>query len=441
MSSALQFESVDSQSTYIAQELAEDDPRWAAVQRVLTSSCFSKAGRLSSFLSYVCERTLSGQQEDVTEQQIGISVFGREPGFNTGEDTIVRTTARAVRQKLDQYFYVEGQNDPIRIVIPKGTYIPEFQERPNISVVGAPVQPPVAAPVPVRTESPATLPSVYARQVGRLLGTAVVAAIFFACAGLVYWHFFHRLTVDQALWRQLFKSNQPVLFVPGDAGLVMFATAVRRNIPINEYSAGMYKSSVPPGTFSSNREESFTQRRDTGITDLVFATKLASVPQAQGKLNIKFTRDLSVADLRSSNAILLGAPRSNPWVTLFDQELNFHVEMNWGEQSRVINRHPQPGEQPDYLAYNSLAPSSPDYALVALVNGSSPGNQVLLIEGTTTASIDAASNFLLNPNVINNFLRQALRSDGSIRNFEVLISTHNVGNSGAGVSVIATRIY
>jgi hypothetical protein len=68
-------------------------------------------------------------------------------------------------------------------------------------------------------------------------------------------------------------------------------------------------------------------------------------------------------------------------VTLFDQELNFHVEMNWSEQSRVINRHPQRGEQPNYLAYNSLAPSNPDYALVALVNGSSQGDQVLLIEG------------------------------------------------------------
>jgi hypothetical protein len=214
MSTALQFESVESQSVYIAQEPAEDDPRCSAVKRVLTSACFSIAGRLSAFLSYVCERTLSGQQEDVTEQQIGVFVFGREPGFNTGENTIVRTTARAVRQKLDQYFYVEGQNDPIRIVIPKGTYIPEFQERPNMSVVGAPVQPPVAAPVPVRTESPAALPSARARQAGRLLGVTVVAAIFFACTGLVYWHFFHRFTVDQALWRQLFKGNQPVLLFP-----------------------------------------------------------------------------------------------------------------------------------------------------------------------------------------------------------------------------------
>lgn len=115
--------------------------------------------------------------------------------------------------------------------------------------------------------------------------------------------------------------------------------------------------------------------------------------------------------------------------------------MRLGEPSRVINRHPKRGEQPSYVSHGPAAPSNPAYAVIALVTGSSPGTQVLLIEGLDTATIDAASNFLLNTAVLSNSLKPALRSDGSIRNFEVLISTRNVANSGSGVSVVATRVY
>ena len=97
------------------------------VERILASDTFTKAPRLCLFLTYVCENSLQGRLDDLTEQQIGIHVFQRSPGFNSGEDTIVRGTARHLRSRLDSYYRDEGKHDAVRVSMPKGGYVASFQ--------------------------------------------------------------------------------------------------------------------------------------------------------------------------------------------------------------------------------------------------------------------------------------------------------------------------
>ena len=106
------------------------DANWreAAVQRVLTSSSFSKTNRLSAFLEYVCRLTLDGREHEINELNIGIGVFERRENYNASDDTIVRTTARGLRQRLKTYYETEGLGDNVRIDIPKGTYVPAFTQ-------------------------------------------------------------------------------------------------------------------------------------------------------------------------------------------------------------------------------------------------------------------------------------------------------------------------
>jgi hypothetical protein len=80
-------------------------------------------------LSYVCQCALNDKPESATEQQIGIHVFNRNPGYNQSEDNVVRSQARLLRWKLEQYFAGEGKNEPLIITIPKGQYLPVFEER------------------------------------------------------------------------------------------------------------------------------------------------------------------------------------------------------------------------------------------------------------------------------------------------------------------------
>src|ERR1700677_4663109 len=103
------------------------DPRWEIIQRVVSSDRFSTSLRLREFLLYIGECAIRDSPKDATEQQIGIHVFQRSPGYNTSEDSIVRTHARLLRQKLSEYFSREGAAESVIIEIPKGHYLPVFQ--------------------------------------------------------------------------------------------------------------------------------------------------------------------------------------------------------------------------------------------------------------------------------------------------------------------------
>src|SRR5580658_10970443 len=106
------------------------DWRWQLAQRIVASTGFEKSPRLKAFLLYVTEKALQEHPEEVTEQQIGMHVFGRPAGYDSGSDNVVRTQARQLRTRLEQFFATEGSHETTTIVIPKGTYLPSFVERP-----------------------------------------------------------------------------------------------------------------------------------------------------------------------------------------------------------------------------------------------------------------------------------------------------------------------
>ncbi len=105
------------------------DPRRALVDRIIVSSTFAKCERLSSLLAYVCDLTLNGRVKEINEQKIGEAVFGRPRNYDSSIDGIVRTQASRLRQRLELYFSEEGVDEPIRIVIPRGGYVPVFEPR------------------------------------------------------------------------------------------------------------------------------------------------------------------------------------------------------------------------------------------------------------------------------------------------------------------------
>jgi hypothetical protein len=112
--------------------------------RILASPEFHRAARLRAFLEYVVERTLAGNPEDITETLIGHRVFGRPVTYNPGDDSIVRTEARTLRQRLERYFSTEGAGEPIILEIPRGGYLPVFHPRPTVILPSLPLSSRVA---------------------------------------------------------------------------------------------------------------------------------------------------------------------------------------------------------------------------------------------------------------------------------------------------------
>jgi len=99
------------------------------VRRVASSTTFEKSPRLRAFFLHVCRCAIDSRPEAATEQQVGIHVYDRPPGYNPNEDNIVRSQARLLRSKLEHYFANEGRDETVVITIPKGRYLPVFETR------------------------------------------------------------------------------------------------------------------------------------------------------------------------------------------------------------------------------------------------------------------------------------------------------------------------
>ena len=95
--------------------------------RITKSPPLVSSPSLCRFLRYIVEETLAGRASGIKEQVLGLEVFDRGPDFNPRLDPIVRVQARNLRSRMATYYEGPGQADPIRIELPKGTYIPVFR--------------------------------------------------------------------------------------------------------------------------------------------------------------------------------------------------------------------------------------------------------------------------------------------------------------------------
>jgi TolB-like protein len=113
------------------------------LQRILASPDFDASERNHRFLEYVVGETLEGRAGHIKAYSIATSVFGREPSFDPQADPVIRIEASRLRRSLERFYLKAGKDDPVRIDIPRGTYVPTFQDQAR---AGGAVEPMVPVP-------------------------------------------------------------------------------------------------------------------------------------------------------------------------------------------------------------------------------------------------------------------------------------------------------
>jgi len=111
----------------------EPDLGLAALARVLSSPAFNRAERSSTLLRFLVERTIAGEADRLKEYTIGAEALGRGASFDPRTDTIVRAEASRLRTRLERYYETDGRADQIAIVLPKGSYVPQFVPRSGVT--------------------------------------------------------------------------------------------------------------------------------------------------------------------------------------------------------------------------------------------------------------------------------------------------------------------
>jgi TolB-like protein len=99
------------------------------LRTLLERSELDVSARNRRFLSYVVEETLEGRTDRIKAYNIALAAFGRTEDFDSLTDPIVRIEASRLRRSLEHYYLTAGKSDPIRIDIPKGSYIARFTYR------------------------------------------------------------------------------------------------------------------------------------------------------------------------------------------------------------------------------------------------------------------------------------------------------------------------
>lgn len=122
----------------------------AELQVILASEQFASSRRSCDLLRYLVEHALHGELDRLKERCIGVELFQRDPQYETSHDAIVRVAASDLRKRLGEY-YKAASHPPVRIRLPIGMYIPEFELLPKTSIAKDVVVTPPAVPLPDRT--------------------------------------------------------------------------------------------------------------------------------------------------------------------------------------------------------------------------------------------------------------------------------------------------
>ena len=113
------------------------------LEALLSEPPLSNSDRLKRFLRHVVEETIEGRSDRLSGYTIALDVFDKDQDFDPALDSIVRVEASRLRTRLVQHYAQTTRSSSVRIVLPKGTYVPEFEQHKLTEKPCAPTQTPV----------------------------------------------------------------------------------------------------------------------------------------------------------------------------------------------------------------------------------------------------------------------------------------------------------
>ncbi len=392
--------------------------------------------RLQELLRYLCECAIQAPDAPVKEQQIGIAVFGRSPGYDTNQDTIVRVGVSKLRKQLQQHFLSEGLHERVIIDIPKGSYTPHFQPREEVYEEHLAAAPEEKSPW---------------RTIVFILA-GVLAASLLLSAWLA-WKVF-RVTEPVAppraasspyqdhLWTQWLANGRHTYIVMSDANVLFFSNLMDRPVSLSEYRAQEYPFTLLDTLVRDPKMRPLLTRfMRTYLTTTQDGIVAAQLAQTASRLKVASTvvhaRDLRLQPQITDNVVLLGHRKGNPWVEVFEKRMNFVYAWN-PEKSRglLVNRKPQPGEKESYPSEEG----GKTYGTVFYVPRPAGEGTVLILAGSDMTGVEVGAHFLADEASCRK-LHQALGLTLSqpVPPFEILLLARRVVNVPFEPELLAWR--
>jgi hypothetical protein len=418
------------QNTAISQleEMAHRaDPVRSHVGELIASQAFRGSRRSCDFLEYVVEKALAGDFDLLKERMLGVELFGRDPAYDTSGDAIVRVTASDVRKRLAKFYAGIKIGPDIRIDLPPGSYIVQFQFAPAPSIL--PSRAKVIETMPIDLEaSPALRPSLPWRLATGLFA-AVVALV---CA----WIAIHPLrtgsTTNSYLpWSAMRRNNRPLKFVFSDPNIASFQKLFGIRLSLADYASRHYLPEGHPLSPESARVLSVLRGNTVPSVDAATAVRVSGIVRSSLIQTVR-ARTLQSGDFKTEdNFILMGSPVSNPWVSLFRDLLDFEFTYDSDKHEEVIrNKRPAPGEAAIYTPTVPGWGTGQAYAIAAFFANPNQSGHIMILAGSNAAATEAAGKFVTNPELVAATLKaHGLKPDDQNLQFEILLRVTTIATS------------
>lgn len=407
--------------------MSEREQFWKQIDRLAASRTLHGSESLCRLLRYLAQHAIDHPGIPLKEYQIATEVFGRRTDFDPQSDSTIRVQAGRLRAKVVEYYAGEGDQDPIVVELPKGSYLLTFHHRV------------AAAPRPVELATVAVAdPSKIEENRSGFLAFVLLLLLGLAVGAIAYLLTTRRSSAATA------ADPAPVEFqkfwgkflLNPEEPWVVFSNAEFVGRP----ETGMrYYNKARDG-------EAALWDHYTGVGEVLSVHQLDQVFDSLHRhLRVKRGSLFSLDDAKNNDLIFVGSPSENLTLGEIPSTQDFVFQrLDSGPRKgdlAVVNMHPQAGEQPHYLASPGNEPLVEDYAVVGLMSGLNPARSVVILAGTTTFGTQAAVEYVCRQDSVHELLSKVGVSGSSeVKPFEALLHVKIARGVPVETELVAVRL-
>jgi hypothetical protein len=401
------------------------------MNRILAEPAFHGSKRCVVLFKYLVNSTLRGNHIEFKERTLGIEVFGRDPGYDSQADPIVRVTANEIRKRLGQCYYEEqGSRRKVRIRLARGGYIPEFDfGEIGTSVSNEVEQAAESFEMPVQHVSRISEPKVASKSFGHRWLLWLSIAVLTAFVGAAFYNYSHPSSRQDAFWDPLLHFDQPVtVCVADDPSLLLTSEGWQSQSPEKPKgsSPGGQHPYLPDGL------------PVTPFVDMTTANQITNWFVARGRKT--FLQRASTATLhifRQGPAVIIGG-FDNQWSQILTSGLRYRIQQDALTGEKWI----QDSQNPSKRDWNIKAglhfdDSYTDYALITRFWNNETASWIIAISSLGPHGLRAASELLTDPS----FSKSLPKNIRSNMNVQIIVTASIVKGTSSAPQVLGVNTW
>lgn len=443
--------------------ITEQDTTRAQIDKIIESETFRTSPVLRRLFAFLSERSLSGKDDAIKEYTIAIDGLGKHHSYDPQRDSTVRIQVGRLRQKLAEYYRLEGSGDPILIEIPKGSFNLRCEKRlqsgdairaprfdPGLGEAGPSTKPTlihtwISEPFGSHAKSPTTL----------MLAVVLLASLVWGAWATIQLSNERSAKATQASWSPDIEQLWGPFVDPKRHVLVSIASplyigfqgeGVYRDLRLDHWEDVLKSKKIQAIQKTLGMPQLVPRYYYTGFGDAEAAFEVARLLGArQSELSVARSSELTWQQLADNNVISLGPPRFfEDQLRSLSKQLEFTMDSNG-----ITNLHPRPGEpvtlQDSYPSIEKTgAATVPDEGEIYVLVTSTPGplgkGEVRSFSCNHNPGLYAAMQWFTNPQFAMVLVGKLKTASGSVpRSFQLVLDVQYKDSVPTQVSYVMHR--